>query len=255
MCQKNLLCLNNSKVANDHKIIRLVKMRNRYSRQIAIPEFGKEGQLKLEKARVLVIGCGALGSMVAMQLAGAGVKYIGIADYDTIDVSNLQRQFFFHTEEAGLPKAEILKLRMKSLNPEIDVLVYKEMITISKAENIFDEYDFIIDATDNPDSKRMTGEISSQKKKSCCIGGVRDFSGQVLTLKYSDARFEDYFGQVSSQGFLPCSLGGVIGPAAALCASVQTSEAIKYITGIGNLLSGKLFIFNLLTNSFKTFNL
>ena len=230
-------------------------MISRYSRQICIPEIGKNGQKKISDAKVLIIGCGALGSMVSMQLAGAGIGVLGIADFDTIDISNLQRQFFFTLEQAGESKVEIMAKRIRELNPEVKVESYKEMITLSKADIIFSEYDFIVDATDNPYSKRMTGTVSLKKNKPCCIGGVRDFSGQIMTLLPTDPRFEDYFGEAGADGFLPCSLGGVIGPAASICASIQASEVIKYFTGAGNLLTGKLLLFNLLFNSFKSFTL
>lgn len=227
----------------------------RYARQIAVPEIGIIGQEKLCRSKVLIIGCGALGSMVAMQLAGAGIGTLGIADYDKVDVSNLQRQFFFNNVEAGESKVRLLQERIGNLNPSVITEVYEKLITKKIAEEIFPIYDFILDATDNPDSKRMVGEICKKESLPCCIGGVRDFMGQVITFLPQDSRFEDYFGSASSEGFLPCSLGGVMGPAAAFCASVQASETIKYLAGTGQLLSGRLFIFNLLQNSYKIFSL
>ena len=229
--------------------------RLRYARQIAISQIGTEGQEKLLNSRVLIIGCGALGSMIAMQLAGAGIGFIGIADYDNIDISNLQRQFFFNTNEVGESKAKVLAERIKEFNPEIKLNVFHSFINKKLAEEIFEEYDIIIDASDNPDTKRMTGNIAKIKNKPCCIGGVKDFAGQVMTFLPSDPRFEEYFGESADNNFLPCSLAGVIGPAATFCASVQSAEAIKFLTGTGNLLSGKMFIFDLLTNKFMNFSL
>ena len=230
-------------------------LRLRYARQMAVTEIGREGQIKLCGSKVLVVGCGALGSMVAMQLAGAGVGRLGLADYDTVDISNLQRQFFFNTDDSGKSKVELIAQRVKDLNPGTSVTVYKELITAAKAEKIIGDYDFIVDATDNPDSKNIIGKIAQQKNKACCIGGVRNFSGQIITLLPDDARFEEYFGSASADGFMPCSLGGVMGPAAALCASIQASETIKYLTGAGKLISGSLLTFNLLNNSFRIFQL
>ncbi|MCH5241408.1 MAG: HesA/MoeB/ThiF family protein [Muribaculaceae bacterium] len=227
----------------------------RYARQIAISEIGKEGQNKICRSKVLIIGCGALGSMVAMQLAGAGVGTLGIADFDNIDVSNLQRQFFFQTEENGKFKVDVIASRIHKLNPNVKIISYPFVITSKKAEMIFGDYDCIVDATDNPDSKRMTGDISAQSGKPCCIGGVRDFGGQIMTFLPNDPRFEAFFGQGASDGLLPCSMGGVIGPAAVLCASVQAAEVLKYITNSGKILSGKILLFNLLTNTFQTFSL
>ena len=230
-------------------------LRIRYARQIAVPEIGKEGQQKLCNSKVMIVGCGALGSMVAMQLAGAGIGTLGIADYDNIDISNLQRQFFFSSEDAGKSKVDILASGIEDLNPEVNVRIYNSVITGKKAYEIFGNYDFIIDATDNPESKKMTGEVSSKLGKACCIGGVREFEGQIMTFLPSDPRFEEYFGTASADGLLPCSLGGVMGPAAALCASIQASETIKYITDSGSLLSRRVLLFNLLNNSFQILSL
>lgn len=223
----------------------------RYARQIAVPEIGEEGQRKLSDSKVLVIGCGALGSMVVMQLAGAGIGTIGISDFDTIDISNLQRQFFFTVNEAGEDKCKVLEKRIHALNPEIKILTYPVIMTAKKAENLFGEYDFIIDATDNPATKKMIGKVSKEKGKACCIAGVRNFGGQVMTFLPDEPRFEDYFGSGEDEGFLPCSLGGVMGPAAALCASIQASEAIKYLVGNSSLLNGRILLFDLLKPSFK----
>lgn len=230
-------------------------LKKRYARQIAIKEIGHEGQRKLCEARIMVVGCGALGSMVAMQLAGAGIGTIGIADFDTIDISNLQRQFFFKTQDTGKLKLNQLANSIKELNPGVEVKLHSGLITERQAESIFKEYDFIVDATDNPESKRMTGDVSNTLGKACCIGGVSRFGGQVMTLLPDYPRLEDYFGSGVSEGFLPCSMDGVIGPAAAICASVQASEVIKYVTGSGELLSGKIFTFNLFDNSFHIFHL
>lgn len=227
----------------------------RYCRQISVSEIGMEGQQKLFDSGVFIIGCGALGSMVAMQLAGAGIGKLGIADFDVIEISNLQRQFFFRSEERGERKVQMLFSRIKDLNPQVEVESYPSMVTRKMAEGILEEYDFIVDATDNPESKKMIGEIAKSKRKPCCIAGVNGFGGQVITLLPNDSRFGEFFGDSASEGILPCSLGGVIGPAAALCASIQAAETIKFIIGKGELLSGKLLTFNLLTASFKTFTL
>ncbi|MCH5222580.1 MAG: HesA/MoeB/ThiF family protein [Muribaculaceae bacterium] len=227
----------------------------RYSRQIAIPEIGKLGQERLRKSRVIIIGCGALGSMVAIQLAGAGVGHLAIADFDNIDISNLQRQFFYQTEEAGLPKVEILKKRILALNPEVEVKVINKLVTSKLAAEEFPHYDFIVDATDNPDSKGMVDKMAQMHEKPCCIGGIREFAGQVITLLPGDTRFDEIFGKASGDSFLPCSLSGVIGPAAAFCASVQANEVIKFLTGSGELLTGKLFLFDLQKNNFNIISL
>ena len=131
----------------------------------------------------------------------------------------------------------------------------QKFVTGKIADEEFPDFDFIVDATDNPDSKRLVDLKCQEFGKPCCIGGVRDFSGQVLTLLPADHRFDEIFGEAAQGGVLPCSLGGVAGPAAAFCASLQSAEVIKYITGAGEILSGRLFLFNLLKNSFNVLSL
>ena len=227
----------------------------RYLRQIAIHEIGEKGQKKLCGSKVFITGCGALGSMVAMQLAGAGIGEIGIADFDTIDVSNLQRQFFFFNDDIGKSKTDILHQRIIQLNPEIKVNFHKELITKKNAERIFCNYDFIIDATDNPSSKLMIDEICLKLGLPCCIGGVSEFSGQIVTLVNKKLRYSELFQDIEESGLLPCSLGGVMGPAAGVCASIQAMETLKYLTGLNEQEKNTMIVFNLLKNDFHRFDL
>ena len=231
------------------------ELRERYSRQINIEGFGIDAQKLLIDAKILIVGAGALGSMVAMQLCGAGVGKIGVADFDTVDISNLQRQFFFKAKDAGKSKAKLLREAMIGLNDNIHVDLIENLITAKIAEKIFPEYDFIIDATDNPSSKIMVDSVCEKFNLPCCIAGVSEYHGQIMTILPGDLRFRFIFQDAESGGFLPCSLGGVIGPAAALCASIQASEAIKYITKIGEPLSNKILTFNLALNQFNLFSL
>lgn len=231
-------------------------LNERYARQINIDGFGVQCQKKLSESKVLIIGCGALGSMVAMQLAGAGIGEITIADFDKIDISNLQRQFFFKSEEAGNSKVKTLAKRMEELNPEIKINIIEKLITLSTGEPLFKDTDFIIDATDNPSSKLMTDELSEKLGKPCCIGGVTEYRGQLSTfLPEDEIRYTDIFEINRNIGFLPCSLAGVMGPAASVCASFQSIEAIKYLTGKGELLTQKLLSFDLYNNKFNVFSL
>lgn len=223
----------------------------RYARQIAIPEIGSDGQEKLRASKVFIIGCGALGSMAAMQLAGAGVGEIHIADFDTVDVSNLQRQLFFATSDCGAGKIEIIGQRIQSLNPGVRVISHPAMVTESKAPELFGSCDFIIDGSDNPETKYMTETVCRRLGKTCCLAGVSGFSGQVMTCAPGTAAFSDIVPPGASGGLLPCSLAGVLGPAAAVAASVQAAEAVKFITGAGTLLTDALLTFNLAENSFR----
>lgn len=227
----------------------------RYSRQISVEEMGESGQDRLLSSKVAIIGCGALGSMVAMQLAAAGVGKILIADFDTIDISNLQRQFFFTAEEAGKTKVEILSKRITAINSGSRVKIIDSLVDYKLAHELFDDYDFIVDATDNPASKIMIEKICAQLDKPCCIGGVSGFHGQIMTVKPGGTTFGEIFCQEKDVDYMPCSSGGVMGPAAALCASIQVSETIKFLSKIGDTLENHLLIFDLLTNSFRKIEL
>lgn len=220
--------------------------RNRYIRIESVPDIGNSGIEKLHKGKVFVLGCGALGSLCAMYLAGSGVGHITIADFDNIDISNLQRQLFFSENNLGMSKGGILRERMNSLNSEVKVSHLSELITEAKARKIFPNFDFIIDGSDNPSTKYMTSRVCEELGIPYCIGGVREFSGQVTTWEPGKIRYSDIFGEeIPCSGFTPCSTGGIIGPAAGVAASIQASEAIKFLTGAGNLLTDRLLTFDL----------
>lgn len=228
-------------------------IRQRYSRQIAMDEIGEEGQCRMLRSKVVIVGCGALGSMVAMQLAGAGIGRLMIADFDTVDISNLQRQFFFTTAQAGEGKGRLLKKRMEELNPDVRVELAELLVNRTVAMRLFADADFVVDATDNPSSKQMVEDVCKLLGKPCCIGGVDGFRGQVLTIASGSSGFSELFPDSDDGGVLPCSLGGVAGPAAALCASLQASEVIKWIVGTGTPLKGRMLTFDLLDNHFATY--
>lgn len=225
--------------------------KNRYLRNIRV--IGAEGQKKLFGGSVFVVGCGALGGQVSMLLAGAGVGRIGIADFDTVDISNLQRQLFFEEGNCGLSKAQLLSRRMQNLNSEITVDIYNELITPARAKQIFLSYDFIIDATDNPASKYSMDRVCLEVDRPLCIGGVAGWRGQVMSMKGNDenhtVRFSEVFpledGESPDSAMLPCEIEGVMGAAASAIASLQASEAIKYLTGDGEPLFNRLLMMDL----------
>lgn len=229
--------------------------RIRYSRQIAIEGFGVEAQERLLSSAVAIVGCGALGSMVAMQLAGSGVGTLLLCDYDTVDVSNLQRQFFYGTQDCGKSKSQILSERVRSLNPNVYVDRYDSLIDEKKALICFGDVDFVVDATDNPASKGMVEKVCRKLNKPCCIAGVSGLHGQVMTIFPGQTMMSEIFEGDENAGVLSCSASGVLGPAAALCASIQASEVIKCISGVGDVLQGKIMTFDLASNHFKVFSL
>ncbi len=213
---------------------------------MSLPGIGAEGVEKLRRGKVLVVGCGALGSLCAMYLAASGVGTVGIADFDTVDISNLQRQLFYDERCLGQPKCATLASRIRLINSETTVNEYSRMINESCAVEIFVGYDFIIDGSDNPSTKHMTATVCQKLGTPYCIGGVREFGGQVMSWSPGHAGYADLFGNTPlCFGFMPCSVAGVLGPAAGVTASVQASEAIKHLTGCGEMLYDKLFTFDL----------
>lgn len=217
---------------------------NRYDRQIILQQIGIDGQRKLKNAKILIIGAGGLGSSVALYLAGAGVGTIGIVDANNVSISNLQRQIIHNTENIDLNKAESAKVALQKLNDKITVKAYPYFLTAENAERIISEYDFIIDATDNFETKFLINDTCVLLKKPFCHAGIMRFEGQVMT--YVPKEYPCYrciFEEIPESETIPnCSQAGIIGAVAGIVGSIQALEAIKYILGIGELLTGKIFI-------------
>lgn len=223
----------------------------RYLRNIRV--IGDEAQDSLGRKSVAVVGCGALGGQCAMSLAGAGVGRIVIIDFDTVCISNLQRQLYFSEADAGGFKADVLSERMSALNSEIEVVTVRKMLTPENAAGILNGMDFVVEATDNAASKMLVEKTCRSLGVPCCMGGVAGWRGQVFTIADGSAGFTDLFPEASSsEELLPCEFEGVMGPVASLIASVQASEALKYLSGQGQLLTDAVFFADLRNNIYST---
>ena len=225
----------------------------RYSRHLLIPEVGLEGQRKLKTASILVIGTGGLGSPVALYLAAAGIGHIGVVDYDVVDFSNLQRQIIHSTSTIDKLKVESARDRMLDLNPEIQVDTYNEPFTSANAKKIAGEYDLIIDATDNFPTRYLTNDLCVLTGKPNVYGAIFRFDGQVSVF---DARrgpcYRCLFPEPPPPGIVPsCAEGGVLGVLPGTIGSLQATEALKLILGIGEPLIGRLLLYNALDMSFE----
>lgn len=228
----------------------------RYSRLEYLPEIGKTGVEMLNAGRVLIIGCGALGSLCTMYLAASGTGCIAISDFDTIDISNLQRQLFYTESELGKSKCETLAERIRAINSEIEVITLPFLMTREKAHEYFPGYDFVIDGSDNPATKLMTASVCEEMGIPYCIGGVKEYGGQVMTWIPGHTGYTELFGEVGTcNGLTPCSAGGVFGPAAGIVASMQAAEAIKYISKAGQLLTDRLYVFDLRKSSAEIYHI
>ncbi len=223
----------------------------RYARHIAIPEFNIEGQKRLKAARVLVIGSGGLGSPVLLYLAAAGVGHIGIVDFDVVDESNLQRQILFAVEDVGRSKAETAKKRLLALNPHIDITVYDTMFTKDNALEIIKDYDVVADGTDNFPTRYLVNDACVLADKINVYASIFRFEGQVSVFNLPGAdgsrgpNYRDLFPEPPPPGLVPsCAEGGVLGVLPGIIGSLQASEVIKVVSGVGEPLSGRLFLFD-----------
>lgn len=224
----------------------------RYSRHLLIPEVGLEGQRKLKDASVLIIGTGGLGSPVGLYLAAAGVGHIGLVDYDVVDFSNLQRQVIHGTSGLGSLKVDSARARMLDLNPDIQVDVYNEPFTSANAFAIARDYDILIDGTDNFPTRYLVNDVCVMLGKANVYGSIYRFDGQVSVF---DARvgpcYRCLFPEPPPPGLVPsCAEGGVLGVLPGTVGTLQATEALKLILGIGEPLVGRLLLYNALDMSF-----
>jgi adenylyltransferase/sulfurtransferase len=229
----------------------------RYSRHLLIPEVGLEGQKRLKASSVLIIGTGGLGSPVALYLAAAGIGRIGLVDFDVVDSSNLQRQVIHGTATVGKLKVESARDRINDLNPDIQVDIYNEPFTSENAIRIASQYDILIDGTDNFATRYLTNDVSVFLGKPNVYGSIFRFEGQASVF---DARtgpcYRCLFPEPPPPGLVPsCAEGGVLGVLPGTIGTIQATEALKILLGIGSPLSGRLLLYNALDMSFDFVNL
>jgi adenylyltransferase/sulfurtransferase len=226
---------------------------HRYSRHLLIPEVGLEGQKKLKAAAVLVIGTGGLGSPVALYLAAAGIGRIGLVDYDVVDFSNLQRQVIHGQSGLGKLKVESAKARMLDINPDIRVDVYNEPFRSENAFGIAEPYDIIIDGTDNFPTRYLTNDLAVLTGKPNVYGSIFRFDGQVSVFYAKEGPcYRCIFPEPPPPGLVPsCAEGGVLGVLPGTVGTLQATEALKLILGIGESMIGKLMLYNALDMSIE----
>lgn len=224
----------------------------RYSRHLLIPEVGLEGQRKLKNSSALIIGTGGLGSPVALYLAAAGIGRIGLVDYDTVDSSNLQRQVIHGTSTVGKLKVESARAKLLDLNPDIQVDVYNEPYTSENAMRIAKDYDIILDGTDNFPTRYLTNDVAVFLGKPNVYASIYRFDGQVSVFYAKEGPcYRCLFPEPPPPGLVPsCAEGGVLGVLPGTIGTLQATEALKVLLGIGEPLIGKLLLYNALDMSF-----
>ena len=229
----------------------------RYSRHIILKEVGAKGQKKLLAGKVLIIGAGGLGAPAAMYLAAAGVGTIGIADADVVDLSNLQRQVIHTTNDLDKPKVESAKETMLAINPEVNVITYEDYIAANNIADIIKDYDFVLDGTDNFPAKFLINDACVQAGIPFCHAGIIRFKGQLMTYVPGEGPcYRCVFKEPPPKDAVPtCKEAGVIGAMAGVIGCLQAMEAVKFFTGAGELLTGKLLTYDALSNTFRTVKL
>ena len=224
----------------------------RYSRHLILPDVGMVGQEKLKQASALIVGAGGLGSPVAMYLAAVGIGRLGIVDYDVVDVTNLQRQIIHGTKDIGRPKLASAKERILDINPHVQVDLYEVPFTSANALEIARPYDIIIDGTDNFPTRYLVNDVCVLLGKPNAYGSIFRFEGQVSVFAHQDGPcYRCLYPEPPPPGLVPsCAEGGVLGVLPGTVGTLQATEAIKVLLGIGEPLVGRLLIFDALAMDF-----
>ncbi|MEY3398007.1 MAG: molybdopterin-synthase adenylyltransferase MoeB [Bacteroidota bacterium] len=232
----------------------------RYSRHLIIPEFNIEGQKRLKAAKVLVVGTGGLGSPLLLYLTAAGIGTIGVVDFDTVDQSNLQRQVLFTIDDVGKPKVDAAIARLSKLNPNVNFVAHNTRLTSSNAIEIISQYDVVADGTDNFPTRYLVNDASVLAGKVNVYASIFRFEGQLSVFNYLSPEtgergpnYRDMFPVPPPPGLVPsCAEGGVIGVLPGILGSLQANEVIKVISGVGEPLSGRFFLFDASTFETRT---
>ena len=230
----------------------------RYSRHLILPEFGMTGQRRIKDGNVLLVGAGGLGSPLALYLAAAGVGHIGLVDFDVVDESNLQRQIVHGTSTLGVRKTESAKRRLADLNPNIEVTTYETQITSENALELMRPYDVIVDGTDNFPTRYLTNDASVMLGKPNVYGSIFRFEGQATVFypKEGGPCYRCLYPEPPPPGLVPsCAEGGVLGVLPGVIGTIQATEAIKLLAGIGDTLMGRLMLYDALAMRFRELKL
>ena len=226
----------------------------RYSRHLIIPEIGMTGQKRLKNARVLCVGAGGLGSPALLYLAAAGVGTLGVIDFDVVDESNLQRQIIHGQSDVGRPKAESARDSIREINPNVNVILHETALDNDNALDIFSQYDLIVDGTDNFATRYLVNDACVLLGKPYVWGSIYRFDGQasVFWAEHGPC-YRCLYPEPPPPGMVPsCAEGGVLGVLCGSIGSIQVTEAIKLLTGVGDSLAGRLMIYDALEMSYRT---
>ena len=225
----------------------------RYARQLVMPEIDEVGQQFLLSSKVVILGAGGLGSAVIANLAAAGIGELIICDNDIVDLSNLQRQILHFTQDVGRPKVLSGKEKLEAMNPDVKVETYQEMFMANNALDLLASYDFIIDGTDNFAAKFLINDACVLAKKPFSHAGILRFDGQTMTHVPGTATYRCVFKEPPPAGAVPtCSQAGVLGAVAGIMGTIQACEALRYLLGVGELLTNQLLVMDARSMQFRS---
>ncbi len=228
------------------------EMVDRYSRHLIMPQVGSAGQRKIIEASALIIGAGGLGSPVALYLALAGIGRIGIVDFDVVDRSNLQRQILHVTDSIGIPKVDSAKARLNAHNPNVEVVTHEEPITSDNAFEIIGQYDYVINGADNFATRYLVNDACYLLKKPLIDGSILMFDGQATTYLPGKGCYRCLYPAPPPPGMVPsCAEAGVLGAMCATIGSIQATEVLKLILGVGEPLVNRLLLYDALSLEFR----
>jgi adenylyltransferase/sulfurtransferase len=229
----------------------------RYSRHTLLPEFGAAGQERLKSARVLLVGAGGLGSPAALYLAAAGVGTLGLVDFDQVDLTNLQRQVLYGTGDVGKPKLDVAKARLADLNPHVSIELHREAFNAENAMRLVRAYDVVVDGTDNFSTRFLVNDACVMAGRPNVYGSVFRFEGQAAVFATPGGPcYRCLHPEPPPAGLIPnCAEGGVLGVLPGIIGTIQATETIKILTGIGESLAGKLLLFDALRMRFRQITL
>ena len=231
------------------------KIIERYSRQIILKDIGILGQKKILSSRVLIVGVGGLGSPVAEFLSRAGIGSLGIVDDDKISLSNLHRQSLYNTSDIGKFKVKITKDKIKKINPNTKVTIYKIRLTNNNFKKIINDYDYVVDGSDNFKTKFLLNDFCLKFKKVLVTGAISKFDGHIFTFNFKDKKIpclRCFFQESNiSDDLLNCESEGILGTVAGIVGTIQANEVLKKILNIGMGLDGYIFILDLLHLNFR----
>ncbi len=225
---------------------------SRYSRHIIMGDVGSRGQRALLQSKALIVGAGGLGSPSAIYLTLAGVGTVGIVDFDVVDISNLQRQILHHTKDIGRPKLESAKDNLKAYNPDVNVVLHEDRLESHNAREIIGQYDLVINGADNFATRYLVNDACYLEGKPLVDGSILIFDGQATVFMPGEGCYRCLFPSPPPPGMVPnCAEAGVLGALTGLVGSIQSTEALKLLLGIGESLSSRMLLIDALSMSFR----